>query len=615
MCVWDVCVIVCVSACLQVGTRISQQEQQENKTKRRVTLGGMIGSTGAAMKAGVSGAASVAIMPVTGLAMGVGALGHGAMAGASALGSSVKGMQFHVSMGSGTPLKDFNTSNFVLVSMQEFAEGGCLGDASSAHQVCRGAGNESSFVQVDLDSSAQRADDGGEAYVSGNASANSLAGAAPHGPRASRHALQQLDWSLSSQTMELLCLVVLQSTKLQGRGHGVLRKTIDGSVPQGVPDAQVAVYQTRMLLSIVRFLMNETDRDLILANTKLAINICKLCEYLVDKMYCGWLVAGHQDVLRFCLHGIESVQNHSVYSNLYRGAAAASWKAALYILSLAAGPVLSKALEYISENFNLVLNATGMDQVACCQVFKCLTDVLLMEDSAVKRHSTDDPALLPNAAKVAGQMLSVNSPHTRSVLIGLLVYKPSMTAKLFRKGEKEKAIDLMKNGFDKLCGSESVSTLNPLRAWWKPGDHLDDFRIWALDGANKSGIRARLSEALEASSKDWRQRCARTLREDLCALAVRSTKEAPAAKREAAAQRNLLAAVSKREVSCLSLTSPSPPFASMHLISSRRDQSPCLSCLLALFSFVCVSLVVGWWLTDSCAGWHDGWNRRHTKKM
>jgi hypothetical protein len=214
-------------------------------------------------------------------------------------------------------------------------------------------------------------------------------------------------------------------------------------------------------------------------------------------MYCGWLVAGHEDFLRFIVHVISMVQDHSVYQNIYNGAAAASWKAALYVLSLGKGPALLKALNYMLECHKILFNPAGMDSVMCCQVFNCLTDVLLMQGSAHNQNST----LLKPAATLVGLLLSVNSPHTRQTIMStILVYKPSSMS-FFRKGEKDKAIDIMKNGFDKLCGSDSISTFNPLRKAWNPGDQFDDFREWATQPATHLAITTRIAQAMLTSTK------------------------------------------------------------------------------------------------------------------
>jgi hypothetical protein len=71
----------------------------------------------------------------------------------------------------------------------------------------------------------------------------------------------------------------------------------------------------------------------------------------------------------------------------------------------------------------------------------------------------------------------------------------------FRKGEKDKAIDIMKNGFDKLCGSDSISTFNPLRKAWNPGDQFDDFREWATQPATHLAITTRIAQAMLTSTK------------------------------------------------------------------------------------------------------------------
>ena len=186
-----------------------------------------------------------------------------------------------------------------------------------------------------------------------------------------------------------------------------------------------------------------------------------------------------------------------------------------------------------------------MDNVVCPQIFKALTDVLMSPNSKEK----DDSTLQAHTAKVVGQMLSVNSAHTRQAIIALLVYKPSITAKLFRKGEREKAIDLMKNGFDKLCGSESVSTLNPFY-YWKPGAHLDEFAAWALESQTKQLILARLSQGLEWSTKELQQRCARIIRDDPCPFSVRWGKDKAVCKKKQVPQAQRLSAIKKRSVSC-----------------------------------------------------------------
>ena len=480
------------------------------------------------------------MLPVKGAVMGVGALGHGAMAGASAIG---KGVKFEVHFGSTTPAKGYNMDNFVLTNMDEYASGRGLRDGvppSSSPDDGHGVTHDTSFDEVVLESPAGVLNGPAQAPASGDAPMR----LGLHAPRAPSNVLTELDWCLSSQTMELLCLSVLESTKMQARGHALLRKTLDGFVPLQVPDALLAVYQTRMILSIVRFLMAETDRELIIGNTKLAINMCKLAGYAVDKMYTGWLLAGHEDILRYCVHVIAMVESHSVYWNLYRGVAASVWRAALYILTVGKGEALSSVLDYISENYDLVFNSTGMDAVMCSQAFKALADILLTLGQSHKDYS----ALAQRAARLTGQLLSVSSAHTRQVIIGLLVYKPSLTAKLFRKGEKDKAIDLMSNGFDKLCGSESVSTLNPLRSWWKAGDHLVEFRAWALEPQTRGVITARLAQSLVTASKEFHERCHRLSREDVCPFGVRWNKDRANAKRELLANRQLLSSILKRNV-------------------------------------------------------------------
>jgi hypothetical protein len=428
----------------------------EQESKRRSTMGEMVGSIG-----------SIAMKPVNGVV----AAGHGTETAVRKGASAVRrSLVPKFGWKSSDVPKTFDTSNFVLASMQEFADSATLND---------GEPTQSNKRESDLVRSEKENESG------------------PHAPRASRQALLELDWCLSSQTLELLCLAVLKSTSKQGRGHQVLRRTLDGCIPLLVPDSRLAVYQTRVLVSIARFLVNETDRELVLGNTKLAINLCKLCEYVAEKMYCGWLVAGHEDFLRFIVHVISMVQDHSVYQNIYNGAAAASWKAALYVLSLGKGPALLKALNYMLECHKILFNPAGMDSVMCCQVFNCLTDVLLMQGSAHNQNST----LLKPAATLVGLLLSVNSPHTRQTIMStILVYKPSSMS-FFRKGEKDKAIDIMKNGFDKLCGSDSISTFNPLRKAWNPGDQFDDFREWATQPATHLAITTRIAQAMLTSTK------------------------------------------------------------------------------------------------------------------
>lgn len=497
-----------------------------------------MGSTGEALK----GVGTFALLPVKGAVMGVGALGQGAIAGASALG---KGVKFELAFSSGAPAKGYNMDDFVLVKMDEYAEAPGLRDGvlpSESSSDARPPGHDASFVEVGLESSAGASNGAATQGPSGGGEAPMMLGL--HVPRAPSNILTELDWCLSSQTMELLCLAVLDSTKLQARGHALLRKTLDGSVPLQVPDSLLAVYQTRMLLSIVRFLVTETDRELVTGNTKLAINMCKLAGYAVDKMYTGWLIAGHQDVLKYCVHVLSMVENHSVYWNLYRGVAASVWRASLYVVTVGKGEALSSALQYMSEHSDLVFNSTGMDAAMCSQVFKALTDILLALGQSHKDYST----LVQRAGRVAGELLSVNSAHTRHVIMGMLVYKPSMTAKLFRKGEKDKAIDLMRNGFDKLCGAESVSTLNPLRAWWNPGDHLAEFRAWALEPQTRPVIIARLAQSLVSSSKELGERCARLSREDLCPFGVRWNKDRAKTRRELLQKRQLLTSILKRTV-------------------------------------------------------------------
>ena len=170
--------------------------------------------------------------------------------------------------------------------------------------------------------------------------------------------------------------------------------------------------------------MSETDRDLVLVNTKLAINMIKLAGYAVDKMYTGWLLVGHTDVVKYCVHCFEMVQDHSVYWNLYRAVAHCTWRGALYVVTVGRGDGLNAALYYLSDSSGVIFNEVGMDSVMCSQVFKALSDVLL----AGAEYTVTGEILLERTATLVGKLLSVKSPHTRKVLMGLLVYKPSMTA-------------------------------------------------------------------------------------------------------------------------------------------------------------------------------------------
>jgi len=471
-------------------------------------------------------------------------LGHGAIAGASVLGNSVKSIKFEVNFSSSTATSGFNTSRFELVSSADLVRG--PGESVPETVQCEPGAQESSFSELTLDSPgpAERMDI--EAQGS-ETEGNQARACAPRAPRAASLVLRDLDWCLSTQTMELLCLGVLESTKLQGRGHALLRNTLDVCLALHVPDSSLAAYQTRMLISIMRFLERETNRDLVLHNTKLAINMCKLCEYAVDKLYTGWILAGHDQVVSYCVHCIRMVADENVYSNLYRAAATSTWRAVLYLLRVAKGQALCEALDYACENSSVVLNQAGMDNVTCWQVFKALCDLLLKDDADHPDHA----AVTAAAGRLTGQLLSVSSPHSRQAIMALLVYKPSITAQIFRKGEKEKAIDLMKNGFEKLCGSESVSSLNPLRTGWKAGDHLPDFQAWALEASTKQRIHARLAQGLEGSSKEWEQRLGRLVADDACPFRLRSSRDREAGKRKLASKGFRLAAMQKRSVRAL----------------------------------------------------------------
>ena len=515
----------------------------EASNKRRVTMGGVVGATGSVLKAGVVGAGSIALMPVVGAGRGVGALGRGAL--------------YVTGLGSSTPAKGFNTSNFQLLSFaDDYMKPSHQSVADSAVQLHAGV-RASSFAELSLNSpgAPERMNTQVEgSQVVGSAEDNAAGMGGPRAPRAPYSALLQVEWCLANQTMELLCLAVLESTKMQGRAHTLLRTTLDGCVALYVGDSALAAYQTRMLLSIVRFLVTETTRDLVLNNTKLAVNMSKLCDYAVEKLYNGWMIAGSDKLLSYCVHCCQMVADHAVYINLYQVATGSTWKIALYLLRVVKGQALCEALEYMSQQSSVVFNEVGMDNVICAQVFKTLCD-LLLNDGPESSHSTY-AAVQAGAGKVAGQLLSVNSPHTRQAIMSLLVYKPSMTAKLFRKGEKEKAIDLMKNGFEKLCGSESISSFNPLRTGWKAGAHLTDFRAWALEPSTKPLILARLAQGLEGGGKEWEQKIGRQVAEDGCALRLRGPRDLQAAKRRHASQTLRLAAMQKRDVSC-PLPSPS----------------------------------------------------------
>ena len=495
----------------------------EASSKRRVTMGGVVGATGSVLKAGVVGAGSIALMPVVGAGRGVGALGRGAL--------------YVTRLGSSTPAKGFNTSNFQLLNFaDDYMKPSHLSVADCAVQSQAGV-RESSFAELSLNSP-------GAPERVGSAEDNT---AGPRGPRAPYSALLQVEWCLANQALELLCLAVLECTKMQGRAHNLLRTTLDDCVPLYVGDSGLAAYQTRMLLSIVRFLVTETTRDLVLNNTKMAINMSKLCDYAVEKLYNGWMIAGSDKLLSYCVHCCQMVADHAVYINLYQVATASTWKIALYLLRVVKGQALNEALEYMSQQSSIVFNEVGMDNAICAQVFKALCD-LLLNDGPESSHPTNG-GVEAGAGKVAGQLLSVNSPHTRQAIMSFIVYKPSMTAKLFRKGEKEKAIDLMKNGFEKLCGSESISSFNPLRTGWKAGAHLTDFRAWALEPSTKTLILTRLAQALEGGGKEWEQKIGRQVAEDACALRLRAPRDLQAAKRRLASQTLRLAAMQKRDVS------------------------------------------------------------------
>ena len=131
------------------------------------------------------------------------------MAGASALG---KGVKFELPFSSAAPAKGYNMDNFVLVSMDEYAKAPGLRDGappSESSSDARPLAHDSSFVEVGLESSAG-ASNGAAAQGPTSGDASMILGL--HVPRAPNNILTELDWCLSSQTMELLCLAVLLSS-------------------------------------------------------------------------------------------------------------------------------------------------------------------------------------------------------------------------------------------------------------------------------------------------------------------------------------------------------------------------------------------------------------------
>ena len=495
-------------------------------SNRRVSLGGV-----------VSGASNMALLPLKGAVAGVEALGSGAVSAGSALGDGLRSVKFDINFGTRSNAKEFEVASFSLVDVEDYVQGTRDGPPLCA-ELPEATARESSFVEVDLGagSPAAKIREGGDGQS---------ASAGPCRPRSPPEVLRQLSWCIPLQTMELLGQAVLQSLKTQARGYALLCTTLDGAVPSKVDDEQVAAYQTRMLLSLLRVLTSETDSELVLGNTKLAINMIKLGAYSVDKMYTGWLLVGHSEVIRYLVHCVAIVKDHSPYWNLYRGVASSTWRAAAYVVSVGVGDGLSAALYFLSESFAGIFNEVGMDAALCSYLFKALTDVLISGSSA---EECEGSLLLQRAAKLAGQLLSLKSPHTRKCIMDLLVYKPSMTSLLFRKGERDKALDLYKNGFEHLCGSESVSTLNPLRAWRKPGDHVLEFRRWALEPETRAQIVERLWQASATVSKEFDERCAKICREDVCPLRVRWSKEQKAAKRTLRTQQRRQMARDKRSL-------------------------------------------------------------------
>ena len=400
----------------------------------------------------------------------------------------------HVPKGSG-----FDTSKFVVQNITAALCGRC-----QTFQNTR----ELSFVSVSLNSPREeplRQENSGRGSLIPD---GALAKVPP--PRASIESLNVLDWSLSTNALNFLCRAVLDGIKVQLRGYTLLKKIFDCSLVPDVPQNVVAVFQTRALLSILVFLSSEVNETVLEGNTKFAINLAKMCEFVVDKFYTGWMVAGEIKAIEFCILVVSLMQRHSIFWQLLKGSSASLWRLIAFMIRNTDGKLLEEVLELAISKFQDVCHTAGYDSTTCTVIFLRLTQILRMENC--------DSKVLKLCARLVGEMLSGQNAHTRNCIMHIIVFKPSIgISQLFRTPEKP--VDLYHNGFDILCSKDSVSS------FWKPkkaGESWEKFRAWALNPDNAKMIDKRINEASGQSVKEFDEKCSRLILEDNRRLKLKS---------------------------------------------------------------------------------------------
>eukprot|EP00960_Hanusia_phi_P045889 757480-Hanusia_phi.AAC.3 len=392
----------------------------------------------------------------------------------------------HIPKGTG-----LDTSKFVVQNITPALCGRCVSFQNT---------REMSFVSVSLNSPREenlKQEDSGRGSLIPD---GTIAKIPP--PRASIESLNVLDWTMSTNALYFLCRAILDGIKVQLRGYTLLKKIFEGSLVPDVPQNVVAVFQTRTLLSILMFLSSEVNEAALEGNTKFAINLAKLCDFVVDRFYTGWMVAGEIKAIEFCILVVNLMQRHSIFWQLLKGSSSALWRLILYMIRYTDGKLLEDVLELTISKYQDIFNPAGYDSTTCTVLFLRLSQILRMENC--------DPKILKLCARLLGEMLSGQSPHTRNCIMHIIVFKPSIgIAQLFRTPEKP--VDLYHNGFDCLCSKDSVSS------FWKPrkaGELWEKFRAWALNPDNAKVIDKRISEASSQSLKEFEEKCSRLILED-----------------------------------------------------------------------------------------------------